>query len=385
MNNLRKKKKYNNSCVVNDPCTTKKETKKCEPCKKQEPVCSCGPCEDLCEIKFDDTCVKLAQEAEKLFQKALNCECLAVESFEEAKEYDNKAKALEDKARKLAKESQGNEAEAQKLRKQANELICKSDELCAKAKCLYKEAEAAGNEAEQYCQKAKCLYEQAQSENEKAKCLYSQAMNCDEKAMNCYKAAGEKIKEYESKSKKCEDMMKKCQSKLGECANNMNDCGNLGKSCYIDLGIDEPCKCKPTYGCDNKATTDCGCKSQVKNNCSYNKPEKEMNYNCNYNYYTDKTKTTKPTTKKTNCEANDIFLIKEEETGLYINPIYNMEPMQYMGDFSNKYPSMDYPYMDMGMCMNNQMGMEDMQDMWMNYYMMMQNMMMQNMMGYQED
>ena len=48
--------------------------------------------------------------------------------------------------------------------------------------------------------------------------------------------------------------MKKCQSKLGECANNMNDCGNLGKSCYIDLGIDEPCKCKPTYGCDNKAT-----------------------------------------------------------------------------------------------------------------------------------
>ena len=103
---MRKKKKSNNSCAMNSGCHCKKEKdtycepckkpvyKKCDPCKKVDPCkdydmhkkhdmscCPPGPCED-CEIKFDDTCVKLAQQAEKLFKKALDCECLAVESYE---------------------------------------------------------------------------------------------------------------------------------------------------------------------------------------------------------------------------------------------------------------------------------------------------------------
>ena len=166
MSTMRKKKKCNNSCAMNTGCHQKKEKevycdpckkpvhKKCEPCKPIEPCkkvdsckemdivckkhefacCPPGPCED-CEIKFDDTCAKLAEQAEKLFKKALNCECLATESYEEAREFDKKAKALEAKAKRLAKESLENECEADKLRKQANDLLCRSEELCEKAKC----------------------------------------------------------------------------------------------------------------------------------------------------------------------------------------------------------------------------------------------------------
>ncbi|MEG2788996.1 MAG: hypothetical protein RR942_14375 [Romboutsia sp.] len=389
MSTMRKKKKCNNSCSVNAGCHAKKEVY-CEPCKKvvykkMEPIkeikpvcCPPGPCND-CEIKFDDTCVKLAQEAEKLFKKALDCECLAVDSYEEAKEFDKKAKALEDKAKKLAKESIDNEYEAEKLRKQANQLLCKSEELCAKAKCLYKEAESAGDEAEKYCEKAKCLYTKAQSENEQAKCLYSQAMQCDEKAMNCYKVAGEKIKEYEDKSKKCESMMKKCQDKIKGCY-EMDDCKPMKKSCYVDLGLDEPCNDKCNHNkhskCEKKIKPSCNC--EVKYVCPTHKekPKKETKQKCGYEYY-DMNEYYYD--KDEYCDLDDMMLIKEEETGLYINPIYNMEPMQYMGDFAIQYPSMDEPYMNI-----DQMGMEEMQDMWMNYYMYMQNMM-KNMMGNMED
>ncbi|WP_373598126.1 hypothetical protein [Paraclostridium bifermentans] len=410
MSSMRKKKKWNNSCGTNTGCNKKKDECKvkesyCEPCKKpacnksesykmpEATCCPKGPCDD-CEIKFEDTCVKLAKEAEKLFKKALDCECLAVESYEEAKECDKKAKALEAKAKKLAKESIDNECEAEKLKKQANDLLCKSEDLCQKAKCLYKEAEKAGDEAEKYCEKAKCLYEKAQNENEQAKCLYSQAMKCDEKAMNCYKVAGEKIKEYEEKSKKCENMMKKCQDKINDCY-DMDDCKKMKKSCYVDLGLDEPCKSKPSKcsnkhdkmncydnyeSCNKKMKPSCEC--EVKYVCpTYNKPKKEMKKKCSCDYdysycdmddYCSKYDYDK---KEDYCDLDDILLIKEEETGLYINPIYNMEPMQYMGDFACKYPSMEEPYMNM-----DEMGMEEMQDMWMNYYMYMQNMM-KNMMN----
>ena len=121
MSSMRKKKKWNNSCGMNTGCYKKKDECKvkesyCEPCKKEiynkcepfkisESNCYTKPHYDDCEIKFEDTCVKLAKEAEKLFKKALDCECLAVESYEEAKECDKKAKALEAKAKKLAKEA----------------------------------------------------------------------------------------------------------------------------------------------------------------------------------------------------------------------------------------------------------------------------------------
>ncbi|OSB10586.1 hypothetical protein [Paraclostridium bifermentans] len=405
MSTMRKKKKCYNSCSANIGCNPKKEKesycepckkpvyKKCEPVKKLEPTCCPpGPCDD-CEIKFDDTCVKLAQEAERLFKKALDCECLAVESYEEAKEFDKKAKALEAKAKKLAKESMDNETEAEKLRKQANQLLCKSEDLCARAKCLYKEAEQAGDEAEQYCEKAKCLYEKSQNVNEQAKCLYSQAMKCDEKAMKCYKVAGEKIKEYEGKSKKCEDMMKKCQEKIAGCY-EMEDC-KPKKSCYVDLGIEEPCKekksckpCKPIHTCkEEKSCKPINTCKEEKPSCTcepkyvsptYCKPKKEVKQpcGCEFNFCNGHNNNQNDDEY---CNLDDIMLIKEEETGLYINPIYNMEPMQYMGEFANKYPSMDEPYMYM-----ENMGMEEMQDMWMNYYMYMQNMM-NNMMYNLED
>ena len=378
MSTMRKKKKCYNSCSANLGCNQKKENccepckktayKKCEPSKKIElNCCPPGPCDD-CEIKFDDTCVKLAQEAERLFKKALDCECLAVESYEEAKEFDKKAKSLEAKAKRLAKESMENETQSEKLRKQANQLLCKSEDLCERAKCLYKEAEQAGDEAEHYCEKAKCLYEKSQDANEQAKCLYSQAMKCDEKAMNCYKVAGEKIKEYEGKSKKCEDMMKKCQEKINGCY-DMEDC-KPKKSCYVDLGIEEPCTCKeekPICTCKPKYVTP-----------TYCKPKKDIKHSCGCECNYDDKQNNK-FNKDKYYDLDDITLIKEEETGLYVNPIYNMEPMQYIGEFANKYPSMDEPYMYI-----ENIGMEEMQDMWMNYYMYMQNMM-DNMMSDLED
>lgn len=387
MSTMRKKKKCYNSCSAHIGCNQKKEKESyCEPCKKPvykkcEPVnklepscCPPGPCAD-CEIKFDDTCAKLAQEAERLFKKALDCECLAVESYEEAKGFDKKAKDLEARAKRLAKESMENETEAERLRKQANQLLCKSEDLCAKAKCLYKEAEQAGNEAEHYCEKAKGLYERAQNENEQAKCLYSQAMQCDEKAMKCYKVAGEKIKEYEDKSKKCENMMKKCQDKIAGCY-DMEDCKPNKKSCYVDLGIEEPCKekksCKSCKPCKEEKTM-CTCEPKYVHP-TYCKPKKQMKASCGCEH-----ELWNSHHNEEYCNLDDIMLIKEEETGLYINPIYNMEPMQYMGEFANKYPSMEEPYMYM-----ENMGMEEMQDMWMNYYMYMQNMM-QSMMYNLED
>ncbi|MGL5641658.1 MAG: hypothetical protein ACRDDM_05275, partial [Paraclostridium sp.] len=380
MSTMRKKKKYNNSCPVNAGCHAKKEKEiYCEPCKKvvckkpeqikeSKPVCCPpGPCED-CEMKFDDTCAKLAEQAEKLFKKALNCECLATESYEEAREFDKKAKALEAKAKRLAKESVENECEAEKLRKQANDLLCRSEELCEKAKCLYKEAERAGDEAEKFCEKAKCLFEKAQNENEQAKCLFSQAMQCDEKAMNCYKVAGEKIKEYEDKSNKCEDMMKKCKGKIKGC-HDMDVCKKMKETCYVDLGIEEPCKSKGSCDkyvkcgkhdkhdkCDKKMKPSYDCEVKYVYPTHTEKPKKETKKKCEYEYYDmnecycDKYEYYD---KDEYCDLNDIMLIKEEETGLYINPIYNMEPMQYMGNFACQYPSMDEPYMNM-----EQMGME---------------------------
>ena len=54
----------------------------------------------------------------------------------------------------------------------------------------------------------------------------------------------------------------------------------------------------------------------------------------------------------------------------YVSPMYNMSPMQCMGNFTNKYPSLDNsnisPYTT-----------TQYDEMWMNYYMYMQQMMQQ--------
>ena len=112
-------------------------------------------------------------------------------------------------------------------------------------------------------------------------------------------------------------------------------------------------KCKPSY--DKKYDEyNCGCNNKNSKYTDYN-----MNNNCNmYNQKDD-----------------EIIYITDKDLNInycttYVSPMYDMYHMQCMGDFSQQYPSLDMPYMN---CYVDQY--QDVNDMWMNYYMMMQNMM----------
>ena len=146
--------------------------------------------------------------------------------------------------------------------------------------------------------------------------------------------------------------MEKCSNKIDACQNKPK-C-NENKYIYCDLekhndkcgykmqNIKQNCGCKPV---EAKKTCKTQCKQQYVNPC-YEKDEI---------IYVEDTK---------------ININKGCST--YVTPMYDMYQMQCMGEFSQQYPSLEMPYMNP--YMNSY---DDMSDMWMNYYMMMQNMTMQ--------
>lgn len=362
---MKKKKKQSCSCTPqNEACapvenvktTTKYET--CKPCEKVvecTPISSCKPCytekkpmncyvECPCgdyEITCVDKCVELAKKAEELFDKACKYETDATQTFNQAKEFEKSAKLLSQKACNLLQNANKSENQAKNDECKAKELMQRAQELCEKAKALNKEAECMEKDAKENCEKARCLYEKAETYNEKAKCLYSQALKYDEKALECYKTAGDKIKEYEGKSKKCEEMIDKCSNKLQGCENNCVS----NKSMEPKMGIEKNIKSTPSYGCKtwkNNNETVVGKKCEYDDEIIY----VEMDDNCSCN----------------NLGSHNNLC------STYVSPMYNMSPMQCMGNFANKYPTLD----------NNMSPYTNQYDeMWMNYHMYMQQMMQQ--------
>ncbi|MCI6456222.1 MAG: hypothetical protein SPI06_04280 [Terrisporobacter sp.] len=355
---MKKKKKQSCSCTPQyeacKPVETVKTTKKCEVCKPCEtvvectPISSCKPCitekkpmesyvECPCgnyEITCVDKCVELAKKAEELFDKACKYEADATQTFNQAKECEKSAKLLSQKACNLLQNANKLENQSRNDEFKAKELMQRAQELCEKAKALNKEAECIEKDAKSNCEKAKSLYEKAETYNEKAKCLYNQALKYDEKALECYKTAGDKIKEYEKKSKKCEEMIDKCGYKLQNCENN--------------CAYNQPVQSKMDM--EMPSTPSCGCAKPCKNTCD---TVVEKTCNCNDEIiYVD----------MDNCSCNN-------QCSTYVSPMYNMAPMQCMGNFTNKYPSLDNSNMS---CYDNQYD-----EMWMNYYMYMQQMMQQ--------
>lgn len=352
---MKKKKKQSCSCTPQyDACKTVepcKKTQKCEICKPCEtvvectPISSCKPCptekkpmnsymECPCgdyEITCVDKCVELAKKAEELFEKACKYEADATQTFNQAKECEKSAKLLSQQACNLLQNANKCENQSRNDEYKAKELMQRAKELCEKAKALTQEAECIENEAKSNCEKAKCLYEKAETYNEKAKCLYNQALKYDEKALECYKIAGDKIKEYENKSKKCEEMVNKCESKLQSCENN----------CVSNKDVDTKMNMQANL-------SSCGCNNTCKNSCE--------------------------TIVEKSCKCDDEIIYvnmdnctSKKQCSTYVSPMYNMSPMQCMGNFTNKYPSLDDTNM------SPYMGQYD--DMWMNYYMYMQQIM----------
>lgn len=361
---MKKKKKQSCSCTPQYEACKQiepvKTNKKCEPCKSCEtvsectPISSCKPChtekkpmasyvECPCgdyEITCVDKCVELAKKAEELFEKACKYEADATQTFNQAKECEKSAKLLSQKACNLLQNANKNENQAKNDECRAKELMQRAQELCEKAKALRKEAECIENNAKENCEKAKCLYEKAETYNDKAKCLYNQALKYDEKALECYKTAGDKIKEYEGKSKKCEEMLDKCGNKLQSCENNC-----ISNQFTKPMMNEE--MCMPTM------MPSCGCNKPSKNTC-----ETIVEKTCKCDdeiIYID-------TLNDNNCSCTN-------SCSTYVSPMYNMAPMQCMGNFTDKYPSLD------NFNMNPYPSQYD--EMWMNYYMYMQQMMQQ--------
>lgn len=356
---MKKKKKQSCSCTPqNEACNVVepvKTAKKCDVCKPYEneaecmPISSCKPCptekkpmasyvETPCgnyEITCVDKCVDLAKKAEELFEKACQYEANAKQTFNQAQECEKSAKLLSQKACNLLQNANKNENQAKNDECKAKELMQRAQELCEKAKALKKEAECIEKSAQENCEKAKDLYEKAETYNDKAKCLYNQALKYDEKALECYKTAGDKIKEYESKSKKCEEMLNKCGSKLQGCE----------KNCVSNQAT----QAQHTKVDNEMYMQSCGCNKNLKNTC-----ENIVQQTCNGDdeiIYVNM--------------DNDVNY--QNSCATYVSPMYNMSPMQCMGNFHNKYPSLDN--MNMYTCGN------EYDEMWMNYYMYMQHMM----------
>lgn len=308
--------------IVCKPCKTTVECNPitgCKPCpsNKVDYYCECPP---DCEVTFCDECVEIAKKAEELFKKACKYEAEATQTYNQAEECEKSAKLMSQKACSLLENSAKCENQSKYDECKAKQLMQQAGELANKAKGLKKEACEIEKEAQAHCEKAKCLYEKADVSNEKAKALYEQAMKYDEKALQCYKTAGDKIKEYESKSKVCEEMMNKCGNKLNNCHKNCVSAGMTKK--------------------ESKPSKSCGCEKIVEKTCS--------------------------------CEEEIIYVDMDNSCGCqssYVTPMYNMTAMQGMGNMQNKYPSLD------GGCMMDEYA--DMNDMWMNYYMYMQQMMQQ--------
>lgn len=328
------------SCIPDKPIKVIDSCKpaKCKP-KIKEYTC---PYED-CEIKCEDKCSDLAKKAEELFNKALKYEKKAECALQEAKQLEENAKNLSQKSCNLMQNAKDVDNQAKNATCSAQELMNKAEELCSKAKCLYKEAKELEQEAAQNCQDAKCAYEKAQNYNEQAKYLFNQTLKYEQKTLECYKDAEEKIKEIGGKSKKCQELIKKCNSKLN---NSMDSCieEKPKKSCGCNM-CDKPEKDSCEFVSKNDS---CGCESYKYNNYGCNdceediiqlKPENSCNCIC-----------------ENNCQYS------------YINPMYDMMPMQYMGGMSSEYITMETPYIST--CDTS----DNINDMWNNYYMYIQKM-----------
>lgn len=327
------------SCIPNTNINSIDSCKptKCKP-KIKEYTC---PCED-CEITCEDKCTDLAQRAEELFNKAMKYEEKAKCALKEAKELEQNAKCLSQKSCNLMQNAKEADKGSKNATCSAQELMNKAEELCCKAKCLYKEAKELEQEAAENCQNAKCAYEKAENYNAQAKYLYNQTLKYEQKTLECYKDAEEKIKEMGSKSKKCEDLINKCNSKLNNCMTSCVQPEQTKKSCGCNI-YDK--KQVNNCGCSSKAET-YGCQS-CEEEIIQVAPEQQQN-----------------TIQSNNCGC----MCETEYEYSYVNPMYDMTPMQYMGNMSNQYMTMETPYImpfDDGDSMN---------DMWNNYYMYIQKM-----------
>lgn len=327
------------SCIPNTNINSIDSCKptKCKP-KIKEYTC---PCED-CEITCEDKCADLAQRAEELFNKAMKYEEKAKCALKEAKELEQNAKCLSQKSCNLMQNAKEADKGSKNATCSAQELMNKAEELCCKAKCLYKEAKELEQEAAENCQNAKCAYEKAENYNAQAKYLYNQTLKYEQKTLECYKDAEEKIKEMGSKPKKCEDLINKCNSKLNNCMTSCVQPEQTKKSCGCNIYDKKPVN---NCGCTSKAET-YGCQS-CEEEIIQVAPEQQQN-----------------TTQSNNCGC----MCETEYEYSYVNPMYDMTPMQYMGNMSNQYMTMETPYImpfDDGDSMN---------DMWNNYYMYIQKM-----------
>ena len=99
---MKKKKKSSCSCIPQQDVCNDSLLNTCKPNNTCKPVNSCKKsvkkyiepiCND-CEVKFVDTCADLASKAEELFEKALEHQCIAEETLEQAKECEESAKVL---------------------------------------------------------------------------------------------------------------------------------------------------------------------------------------------------------------------------------------------------------------------------------------------------
>lgn len=369
--------KKENTCEDKCSCKTKStecNPKSCIPDKSINTIDSCKPtkCKSKikeytcpyqeCEIKCEDKCSDLAKRAEELFNKAVKYEEKAMCALKEAKELEQNAKTLSKKSCNLMQNAKQADKGAKDASCSANELMNKAEELCCRAKCLYKEAKDLEKEATENCQNAKCAYEKAENYNEQAKYLYNQTLKYEHKTLECYKTAEEKIKEIGGKSKKCQDLISKCNSKLSNCMdscvkeekkNNCNICKkNQADSCNNQIQSDD-CSCKSQNNTTSKAKDDslvwegydfnnwdhknCGCEDEIIQLV----PENQDSCDCEYN---------------TNCQYS------------YVNPMYDMMPMQYMGNISTQYMTLETPYIIPFS------EAESTNDMWNNYYMYIQKM-----------
>ena len=380
MNYCSKKEDVCQNNISQDKCNCTKPTtecnpKSCIPDKTISPINSCKPtkckpkikeytcpCEE-CEIKCEDKCSDLAERAEELFNKAVKYEQKAMCALQDAKELEQNAKTLSQKSCNLMQNAKEADKGSKNASCSAQELMNKAEELCCKAKCLYKEAQELEQEAAENCQNAKCAYEKAENYNAQAKYLYNQTLKYEQKTLECYKTAEEKIKEMEAKSKKCEDLINKCNTKLNNCMN----------SCVKPETAKSSCGCNMN---EKKEMNSCGCKPKKQvNNCSC-QPKKEM-YECNNYQYIDygckecdeEIIQLAPEQQDCSCKKDTCGCMNQNESQYsYVNPMYDMTPMQYMGNMSNQYMTMETPYI---MTFDE---MDSMNDMWNNYYMYIQKM-----------
>ena len=106
---MKKKKKSSCQCIPQQNVCNEPILNSCKPNNIYKPANNCKNiskkyiepiCND-CEVKFVDTCADLASKAEELFEKALQHQCKAEETLQQAKEYEQEAKVLAANAQNL--------------------------------------------------------------------------------------------------------------------------------------------------------------------------------------------------------------------------------------------------------------------------------------------